>query len=238
MKNSPCAKLIKRATPSMRASPDATIAYSAPSVSPCSSCSRRSEIMGAPKWPPNPPGGSGRPGGAVAPLEHARRSIQERRARRQLLDDVQLAVTHLDQDHVDPGLVIGVELDRAERRGLAVDFFERGADRLAIGLALLFERDLERRHDRPFERDGGEAAVDARRHLVALGPLLVPVGIETGEPVACLDDAVTDLRIVTDLVEELGGREAASRENLLRKAELAVLPHEWRAVAGEDDGQD
>src|SRR5215470_9691297 len=226
MKNSPWAKLIKRATPSMRASPAATMAYIAPSVSPWSSCSRRSKIMGAPKWPPiswgprhgpQTPRRSERPGEAVALLDHGLRSIQQGRARRQLLEDVQLAVTHLDQDHVDPGLVIGVELDRTKRRILDVDLFERGANRLAIGLALFFERDLERRHHRPFERDRSEAAVDARRDLVALGPLLVPVGIQTGEPVAGLDDAVTDLRIVTHLVEKLGRRQAAAREDLLRQ---------------------
>ena len=81
---------------------------------------------------------------------------------------------HLDQDHVDPGLVIRVELDGPERRVLDVDLLERGADRRAVGLAVLLERDLQRRHHRPPERDGGEAAVDARRDLVALGPLACP----------------------------------------------------------------
>jgi hypothetical protein len=35
----------------MSASPAATIAYIAPSVTPCSNCSRRSVNMGAPRWP-------------------------------------------------------------------------------------------------------------------------------------------------------------------------------------------
>src|SRR5207249_212344 len=236
MKNSPCAKLIRRATPSMSASPAATMAYMAPSVRPCSSCSRRSVIMGAPTWPPNPPGGSGRPGSAVAPLEFA--SIQQGRARRQLFEDAQLAVAHLEQDHVDPGLVMVVELDRTERRVLDVDLLQRRADRLAIGVPLLLQRDLDRGHDGPLERDGREAAVDARRNLVTLGPLLVPVGIETGDPIAGLDDAVADLRVVAHLVQELGGRQAAARVDSLRQPELAVLPHERRAVAGQDDGED
>jgi hypothetical protein len=42
MKNSPWAKLISRATPSISARPAATMAYIAPSVRPCSSCSRMS----------------------------------------------------------------------------------------------------------------------------------------------------------------------------------------------------
>src|SRR5262249_37320800 len=182
MKNSPWAKLISRATPSMSASPAATMAYIAPRVAPCSSSSIRSKIMGAPKCPPNPPGGSGRRGGAVTPLDVA--SIQERRARRQLFEDLELAVTHLDQDHVDPRLVVGVELDRAKRRVLDVHFLQRRADGLAIGLAVLLERDLQRWYHRPLERDRGQRAVDARRHLVALGPLLVPLGIERVDPVA------------------------------------------------------
>src|SRR5437016_2476133 len=134
MKNSPCAKLIRRATPSMSASPAATMAYMAPSVRPCSSCSRRSEITWGPRNGPQTPNGSERPGGAVALLDHPSRSIQERRARRQLFEDAQLAVAHL--------------------------------------------------------------------------------------------------------VQELGGRQAAARVDPLRQPELAVLPHERRAVAGQDDGED
>src|SRR5262249_61491680 len=108
----------------------------------------------------------------------------------------------------------------------------------AIRLTVLLERDLERRYHRPLQRDGREAAVDARRYLVALGPLLVPVGIEAGDPVTGLDDAVADLGIVADLEEELGAAEASSREHALREPELAKLPHERRAVAGQDDRQD
>src|SRR2546428_2376316 len=212
MKNSPWAKLMRRATPSMSASPAATMAYMEPRVRPCSTCSSMSAISAG--------------------------SIQERRARLELLEDAQLAVAHLDQDHVDPGLVVIVELDRAQRRVLDVDLLQRRADGLAIGLAVLLQRDLDGRHDRPPERDGGQAAVDAWRHLVALGPLLVPVGIETDDPVAGLDDAVADLRVVAHLVEELGGGEAAAREHLLRQPQLAELAHEGRAVAGQDDAQD
>src|SRR2546428_6387320 len=212
MKNSPWAKLMRRATPSMSASPAATMAYMEPRVRPCSTCSSMSAISAG--------------------------SIEERRARLELLEDAQLAVAHLDQDHVDPGLVIGVELDWPQRRVLDVDLLQRRADGLPIGLAVLLQRDLDRGHDRPPERDGGQAAVDARRHLVALRPLLVPLGIEAGDPVAGLDDAVADLGVVADLVEELGGAEAAAREHPLRQTELAELPHEGRAVAGQDDGED
>src|ERR671918_2258021 len=134
MKNSPWAKLMSRATPSISARPAATMAYIAPRVAPCSSCSTTSVIMGAPKWPPNPPGGSGRPGGAVAPLGHAVLSIQQRRARGQLLEDAKLAVAHLDQDHVDPRLVIGVELDGPQRRVLDVHLFQGRADGRPVGL--------------------------------------------------------------------------------------------------------
>src|SRR5437764_1715267 len=205
MKNSPWAKLMSRATPSINASPAATMAYIAPRVRPCRSGSRTSKInqyMGAPTWPP--PGGSGRPGGGVAPLEHAIRSIEERGACRQLFHDAELAVAHLDQDHVDPGLVVVVELDRSQRRVLDVHLLQRGTDGLPIGLALLLERDLQRRHHRPLERDGREAAVDARRHLVALGPLLVPVRVQPRHPVTGLDDAVADLGVVAHPAEELG----------------------------------
>src|SRR5262249_57721887 len=162
----------------------------------------------------------------AAPARERRKSVKERRACRQLFQDVELTVADLDQYHVDPGLVIGVELDRAERRVLDVDLLQRCADGLAIGLTMLLERDLERRHHRPLERDGGEAAVNARRHLVALGPFLVPLRIEPGDPVTGLDDTVTDLGIVADLIEEFGGAEASAREHPLREAELAELPHE------------
>src|SRR5438034_3017031 len=118
MKNSPCAKLIRRATPSMSASPAATMAYMAPSVRPCSSCSRRSEISvtWGPRNGPQTPKRSERPGPAVALLDHPSRSIEQGRARRQLFEDAQLAVAHLEQDHVDPGLVMVVELDRTDRK--------------------------------------------------------------------------------------------------------------------------
>src|SRR5882724_4078965 len=137
MKNSPWAKLISRATPSMSASPAATMAYIAPRVQPCRSCSATS-IKWGPRNGPQTPKRSERPGGAVTLLEYA--SIEERGARRQLFQDPELAVAHLDQDHVDPRLVIGVELDRAQRRVLDVDLFQRVADRLAIGLAVLLQR--------------------------------------------------------------------------------------------------
>src|SRR5918996_2314783 len=205
MKNSPWAKLIRRATPSMSASPAATMAYMEPRVRPCRTCSRMSPIS----------------------------LLEQRRARRQLLEDAELAVADLEQDHVDPRLVVVVELDRPQRRVLDVDLRQRGADAGAVGLAVLLQRDLERRRHRPLERDGGQAAMDARRHLVALGPLLVPVGIEPGDPVARLDDAVADLGIVPHLVEELGGGQAAERVDLLRQPQLAALPHEGRAVAGQ-----
>src|SRR5687768_14423795 len=48
MKNSPWAKLISRATPSISASPAATMAYIAPRVAPCRSCSSRSKISSVP----------------------------------------------------------------------------------------------------------------------------------------------------------------------------------------------
>src|SRR2546425_7834996 len=210
MKNSPWAKLIRRATPSMSASPAATMAYMEPRVRPCSTCSRTSEI----------------------------RSVQQRRARLELLQNAKLAVAHLEQDHVDPRLVVVIELDRPERRVLDVDLLQRRADGLAIGSAVLLQRDLDRRHDRPLERDGGQAAVDARRYLVALRPLPVPVRIEAGDPVAGLDDAIADLRVVAHLVQELGGGEAAAREDPLRQPQLAELPHEGRAVAAQNDGED
>src|SRR5919106_3885896 len=125
MKNSPWAKLIRRATPSMSASPAATMAYMEPRVRPCRTCSRMSPIS----------------------------LLEQRRARRQLLQDAELAVLHLEQDHVDPRLVVVVELDRAERRVLDVDLLERGPDRRAVGLARLLERDLDGRGYRPLERD-------------------------------------------------------------------------------------
>src|SRR5438445_8673008 len=249
MKNSPWAKLMRRATPSMSASPAATMAYMEPRVSPCSTCSRTSIRWGPRNGPQvlqarelRPLGLPGKrsehPGGAVALLEDTTRAIQQRRARLELLEDAQLAVAHLEQDHVDPRLVVVVELDRAERRVLDVDLLQRRADGLAIGSAVLLQRDLDRGHDRPLERDGGQAAVDARRYLMALRPLLVPIRIQADDPVAGLDDAIADLRVVAHLVEELGGGKAAAREDLLAQAQLAELPHEGRAVAGQDDGKD
>src|SRR5882724_10181841 len=194
MKNSPWAKLMRRATPSMSASPAATMAYMEPRVRPCSTCSRTSSIRWGPRNGPQTPRVV-----RGAPAEPWRPSIQERRARLELLEDAQLAVAHLEQDHVDPRLVVVVELDRAQRRVLDVDLLQRRADGLAIGLAVLLQRELDRGHDRPPERDGRQAAVDARRHLVALRPLPVPVRIEAGDPVARLDDAVPDLRVVAHL---------------------------------------
>src|SRR4029453_3282016 len=122
---------------------------------------------------------------------------------------------------------VRVELEGPQRRVLDVDFLERRADGRAIGLAVLLEGDLQRRYDRPPQRDGRETAVDARRDLVPLGPLAVPLGIEAGDPVAGLDDAVADLGVVLHLVEELGRAQAAAREDLLLQPELAELPHEW-----------
>src|SRR5574341_2487622 len=46
MQNSPWAKLMRRTTPNMRASPVATMAYMDPRVSPWIACSRRSSIGG------------------------------------------------------------------------------------------------------------------------------------------------------------------------------------------------
>src|SRR5260370_14895665 len=210
MKSSPGGKLIRRATPSMSASPAATMAYMDPRVRPCSTCSRMSDITWGPRNGPQT-----RRVVRGAPAERWRNSIQQRRASLELFEDAELAVAHLDQDHVDPGLVVVVELDRAERRVLDVDLRQRRADGLAIGLAVLLQRDLDGRHDRPLERDGGQAAVDARRHLVALGPLLVPIGIEADDPVACLDDADADLRVVAHLVQVLGGCADDARAHLL-----------------------
>src|SRR5207245_11511567 len=138
MKSSPWAKLSRRATPSMSASPAATMAYMEPRVRPCSTCSRTSEI----------------------------RSVQQRRARLELLQNAKLAVTHLEQDHVNPRLVVVIELDRPERRVLDVDLLQRRADGLAIGSDVLLQRGLERGQHRPLERESRQAAADAERDLV------------------------------------------------------------------------
>src|SRR5439155_1340439 len=144
-----CQAMRNPPTSRMSASPAATMAYMAPSVRPCSSCSRRSAISvtWGPRNGPQTPKRSERPGPAVALLDHPSRSIEQGRARRQLFEDAQLAVAHLEQDHVDPGLVMVVELDRTERRVLDVDLLQRRADRLAIGVPLLLQRDLDRGHD-------------------------------------------------------------------------------------------
>src|SRR5687768_2512244 len=78
-------------------------------------------------------------------------SIEQSRTRGQLFEDPDFPVLHLEQDHVDPRLVVLIELDRAERRVLHVDFRERGANRRAVGLAVLLQRDLERGHHRVLE---------------------------------------------------------------------------------------
>src|SRR5438876_12045307 len=109
MKNSPWAKLMRRATPSMSASPAATMAYMEPRVSPCSTCSRTSIRWGPRNGPQvlqarelRPLGLPGKrsehPGGAVALLEDTTRSIQQRRARLELLEDAQLAVAHRSEE--------------------------------------------------------------------------------------------------------------------------------------------
>src|SRR5438094_1227818 len=130
MKNSPWAKLMRRATPSMSASPAATMAYMEPRVSPCSTCSRTSIRWGPRNGPQvlqarelRPLGLPGKrsehPGGAVALLEDTTRSIQQRRARLELLEDAQLAVAHLEQDHVDHPRGLLLELIRPGRGAFA-----------------------------------------------------------------------------------------------------------------------
>src|SRR5687767_14924955 len=153
MKNSPWAKLMRRTTPNMRARPVATIAYIEPSVSPWRSCSSRSS--------------TGAPG-----------LLQERGAGGDLLDDLELAAAHLDQDHVDPRLVVLVELDGPDGRVLHVDLREGVADGLAVGLARRLDRLLDGGDDSVLERQRGEAAVDAHGRLPALQPPLLPLGIE------------------------------------------------------------
>src|SRR4026208_1244182 len=125
MKNSPWAKLISRATPSISASPGATIAYMDPSVTPCTSCSRTAWIRSAPhggpdmapkppnvRRPPAEPGCSSfvredgcRRSGRGATHDRSR-SIQQRRARGEFFQDLDLSVLHLEQYHVDPGLMV------------------------------------------------------------------------------------------------------------------------------------
>src|SRR3989454_9464742 len=130
MKNSPCAKLMRRATPSMSASPAATMAYMEPRVRPCSTCSRTSITWGPRNGPQvlqarelRPLGLPGKrsehPGGPLALIDATTRSIQQRRARLELLEDAQLAAAHLPQAHVDPPLMVVVVLDRVARRALA-----------------------------------------------------------------------------------------------------------------------
>src|SRR2546427_12898156 len=109
MKNSPWAKLMRRATPSMSASPAATMAYMEPRVSPCSTCSRTSITWGPRNGPQvlqarelRPLGLPGKrsehTGGAVSILEDTRRSILQRRGRVELLVDTKMAVAHLQLD--------------------------------------------------------------------------------------------------------------------------------------------
>src|SRR3989442_6511191 len=232
MKNSPWAKLTRRTTPNIRARPVATMAYMDPSVRPWIVCSRRSSI---PKTRTRrrersglPPRASGRWRGLP----------ENRRARRELLDDPELDASHLDEDHVDPGLVILVELDRADRRVLHIDLLEGVPDRRPIRSAGLLDRELERRGDGVLERQCRHAAVDPHGRLPPLEPLPLPVGVERRRPERGLDDAVADRRVVLDLVQELDGRDAAASINLLREPEFAKLPHEDTGVAGQHDEQD
>src|SRR5688572_28208309 len=190
MKNSPWAKLMSRTTPNMSARPVATIAYMEPRVSPWRSCSSRSS--------------TGSPG-----------LLQERGRGRDLLDHLELAAAHLDEDHVDPRLVILVELDGTDGRVLDVDLREGVADRLAIRLARGLDRLFDGGDHGVLERERGEAAVDAHGRLPPLEPPLLPLGIEGGRPVGGLHDAVADGRIVLHLPEELRGGEAAARVDLL-----------------------
>src|SRR5687768_2312347 len=133
MKNSPWAKLMRRTTPNMRARPVATIAYIEPSVSPWRSCSSRSS--------------TGSPG-----------LLQERGTGRDPLDDLELAATHLDEDHVDPRLVILVELDGADGRVLHVHLLERVTNGLPVRLARLLDGALDGGHHGVLEGERGEAA--------------------------------------------------------------------------------
>src|SRR5215472_1645726 len=264
MKNSPCAKLINRTTPNMRASPAATMAYIEPRVRPWITCSSRSSMVRLLKrahllrWRPRPhaqrTGSTPRawPSGAAShlspfeqparltasPVRRAERLLQDGGAGGDLLEQADLAALHLEQDHVDPRLVVIVELDGAERRLLHVDLLERVADGLAIGLAVLLERQLDRRHHRVLEGQRGEAAMDADGRLPALEPALLPLGIERGRPERGLHDALADGRVVLGEIEELDGGHAAAREQTLLEAQLAELPEEDAGIAGQHDEQD
>src|SRR2546430_2717010 len=141
--------------------------------------------------------------------------LQERGRRRDLLDDLELSAAHLDEDHVDPRLVILVELDGTDGRVLDVDLREGIADGFPVGPTRRPDRLLDGGHHRVLERQRGEAAVDAHGRLPALEPPLLPLGIEGGRPVRGLHDAVADGRIVLHLPEELGGGKAAARGDLL-----------------------
>src|SRR4030095_7336101 len=194
MKNSPCAKLMSRTTPNINASPAATIAYIAPRVSPWTSCSISSStpLPRSVRCACSAPPGSGRLG-------------------RHLLHDLELVVLDLEQDHVDVRLVVVVELDGTHRRVRDVHLLQGVADRLAIDLAGLLDRDLDGGHDRVLEGDGRHGAVDPRGHLPAFGPLLVPRGIESRRPVARLDGALGEPGRVLGLEEELRSGDAAPR---------------------------
>ena len=113
------------------------------------------------------------------------------------------------------------------------------ASRIALRSASprLLDGLLDGGRHRVAERDGGEAAVDAHRHLPALEPLLLPRRVERGRPVGGLHEAVGDRRGVAHLVEELDGGHAAAREELLGEPELAELAHEHAALAGQHDQQ-
>src|SRR5215831_18469080 len=231
MKNSPCAKLISRTTPNMRARPAATIAYIEPRVRPWITCSSRSSMVRLLQM--------AQPARLTAsPVRRAERLLQDGGAGGDLLEQADLAALHLEQDHVDPRLVVIVELDGAERRLLHVDLLERVADGLAIGLAVLLERQLDRRHHRVLEGQRGEAAMDADGRLPALEPALLPLGIEGGRPERGFHDAVADGRVVLGEIEELDGGHAAAREQTLLEAQLAELPEEDAGVAGQHDEQD
>src|SRR5215472_11969259 len=117
MKNSPCAKLISRTTPNMRASPAATMAYIEPRVRPWITCSSRSSMVRLLKrahllrWRPRPhaqrtgstprvrPAGAAsnlgpfeQPAGPTAsPVTRAQRLLQDGGTGGNLLEHVDLA---------------------------------------------------------------------------------------------------------------------------------------------------
>ena len=174
MKNSPWAKLIRRATPEHQRQPRRHHRVHGPQGQAVHELLEnvldQVRITWGPRDGPQAPGAArDAPAEPGRPSYPACRSIQERRARGDFLQNLELAVAHLDQDHVDPGLVVLVELDRAQRRVLDVDLFERGrgstGDRPCRSSSCAISM---RRHHRPLERDGRQAAVDARRDLVAL----------------------------------------------------------------------